>query len=116
MLKKITKPLIIALVFYIVIVLYGLISFHPLPIVFNRGIKAFLIGFLLSLAFKIMLQYFSNLENEGNNLNDHVKEEVNDQYQKEKKTDENSKEKEENHKNKKEFNPLDPPVLETEEE
>lgn len=116
MFKKIIKPLIVALIFYVITVLYGLISFHPLPVVFYRGIKAFLIGFFLSLLLKIILQYFNNnLENQENKMNEYDKEKVTAKYNKSDKDDKDSEGDEQNEQKKeKDFNPLDPPVLETE--
>ena len=116
LLTKIIKPLIIALIFYIVTVLYGLISFHPLPTIFNRGIRAFLIGFFLSLSLKLLTQYINfNLENEDNNPNEGINKNDAAQYENSKKAIKNSKE-DSIEDNNKEFNPLDPPVLETEDE
>ena len=112
---KIIKPLIIALIFYIITVLYGLISFHPLPVILNRGIRAFLIGFFLSLFLKLLTQYINfNLEKEENNHNDNIDQNDTAEYQNNKGTKENSREVKKN--NDKEFNPLDPPVLETDDE
>lgn len=113
MFKKIIKPLIIALIFYILTVLYGLISFHPLPVIFNRGIRAFLVGFLLSFILKLIGQYINNnLEKKDDDYNDKVNQKAATEYQETEKTDKSYEE--ENQKNEKDFNPLDPPVLETE--
>ena len=121
MLIKIIKPLIVALIFYIITVLYGLISFHPLPTILKRGISAFLIGFFLSLFLKLMINYLiHSLENDDNNNNNNYKNVANE-YQKSEKTRDNSGEELEENRyrdkdKEKEFNPLDPPVLETEDE
>lgn len=116
MFKKIIKPLIVALIFYLITVLYGLIFFHPLPVIFYRGIKAFVSGFFLSLLLKIIIQYlYNNMEKKENKINEHDKEKVAAKYHQSEKSSKDSEEKDEQ-KEEREFNPLDPPVLETEED
>lgn len=119
MFKKIIKPLIIALFFYIITVLYGLISFNPLPVIFYRGVRAFIIGFCFSLILKLAVQYLNSRENadmskSNSKDNNQIKEKEAGKYKETTKSNDSSELDKQN--NEKEFNPLDPPFLETEED
>lgn len=119
MFKKIIKPLIVALFFYIITVLYGLISFNPLPVIFYRGIRAFIIGFCLSLILKLVVQYLNSRGNadmskSNSKDNNQIKEKEVGEHKDSTKSNDSSEADKQN--NEKKFNPLDPPFLETEED
>lgn len=115
---------------YVLAVLYGLITFQPLPVVFWRGLRI-LLGVTVSCLF--LLSLFAALKNrgasskEGRKLRNNPQkaashyegeqgeEEAAEKSEKEveaaeKSTESSSAEEDD------EFSPLDPPVLETEEE
>lgn len=125
MAKQLIKPLLTGLFFYIIVVLYGLLSFHPLKVILSRGIYALIIGLVLSLSIKILYLYVLNQANkksEQNKKNGQRQENYSaasskyeqnqDSFSEEKNTGENAVSQKE--RTDEEFSPLDPPILETE--
>lgn len=127
MVKQFIKPLLTGLFFYIIVVLHGLISFQPLEIILWRGIYALIIGLFLSLSIKILYRYALN---QADKKSEQIQEEEQkydnnsaisskyEQNQKNFKEEKNTRENEisQNKRDDGEFSPLDPPVLETENE